>query len=94
MSGASSSTLLRFLGNELKIPIVGDGTRDAYLAIRSDDQLENRFAPFVLPAGSPTPRPPRCWPASPRGFSQTTGPAEPFDDSALSARPTSAAGSR
>ncbi|SQC99223.1 TniB protein [Enterobacter hormaechei] len=32
--------LLRFLGNELRIPLVGVGTRDAYLAIRSDDQLE------------------------------------------------------
>ncbi|MEV1248688.1 TniB family NTP-binding protein [Nonomuraea sp. NPDC049750] len=41
--------LLRFLGNELKIPLVGVGTREAYLAIRSDDQLENRFAPFALP---------------------------------------------
>jgi len=25
------------------------GTKDAYLAIRSDDQLENRFEPFILP---------------------------------------------
>jgi len=41
--------LLRFLGNELRIPLVGVGTRDAYLAIRSDDQLENRFEPFTLP---------------------------------------------
>ena len=41
--------LLRFLGNELKIPLVGVGTQEAYLAIRSDDQLENRFEPFVLP---------------------------------------------
>lgn len=41
--------LLRFLGNELKIPLVGVGTQEAYLAIRSDDQLENRFTPFVLP---------------------------------------------
>lgn len=41
--------LLRFLGNELRIPIVGVGTRDAYLAIRSDDQLENRFEPLLLP---------------------------------------------
>lgn len=41
--------LLRFLGNELRIPIVGVGTREAYLAIRSDDQLENRFEPFLLP---------------------------------------------
>ena len=36
-------------GNELGIPIVGVGTKEAYLAIRSDDQLENRFEPFVLP---------------------------------------------
>lgn len=43
-------TLLRFLGNELRIPIVGVGTKDAYLAIRSDDQLENRFEPMPLPA--------------------------------------------
>lgn len=41
--------LLRFLGNELRIPLVGVGTREAYLAVRSDDQLENRFEPFVLP---------------------------------------------
>jgi type II secretory pathway predicted ATPase ExeA len=41
--------LIRFLGNELRIPIVGVGTREAYLAIRADDQLENRFEPIVLP---------------------------------------------
>lgn len=41
--------LLRFLGNELCVPLVGVGTRDAYLAIRSDDQLENRFEPMMLP---------------------------------------------
>ena len=41
--------LLRFLGNELRIPLVGVGTREAYLAIRSDDQLENRFEPVMLP---------------------------------------------
>lgn len=41
--------LLRFLGNELRIPLVAVGTREAYLAIRSDDQLENRFEPFTLP---------------------------------------------
>lgn len=41
--------LIRFLGNELRIPLVGVGTREAYLAIRSDDQLENRFEPFALP---------------------------------------------
>lgn len=41
--------LLRYLGNELRVPLVGVGTRDAYLAIRADDQLENRFAPLTLP---------------------------------------------
>lgn len=54
MAGAGSSrreflNLLRFLGNELRIPLVGIGTKEAYLAIRSDDQLENRFEPLVLP---------------------------------------------
>jgi type II secretory pathway predicted ATPase ExeA len=45
--------LLRYLGNELRIPLVGAGTRDAYLAIRADDQLENRFAPLILPRWKP-----------------------------------------
>ncbi|TFB83140.1 transposase [Cryobacterium levicorallinum] len=54
LAGSGSSrreflNLLRFLGNELRIPIIGVGTREAYLAIRSDDQLENRFEPVVLP---------------------------------------------
>lgn len=41
--------MLRYVGNALKIPIVCLGTKDAYLAIRSDPQLENRFEPFLLP---------------------------------------------
>lgn len=41
--------LIRFLGNQMKIPIVCVGTKDAYYAVRSDDQLENRFEPFTLP---------------------------------------------
>ncbi len=41
--------LMRFLGNELSISLVGAGTKDAYMAIRSDDQLENRFEPLTLP---------------------------------------------
>ena len=41
---------LRFLGNELRIPIVGLGTKQAQIAVRSDDQLENRFEPVPLPA--------------------------------------------
>lgn len=40
--------ILRFLGNELQLSIVGVGIKDAYLAIRSDDQLENHFEPLVL----------------------------------------------
>jgi Bacterial TniB protein len=46
--------LLRFLGNELRIPLVGVGTRDAYLVIRADDQLENRFEPLTLPRWEPS----------------------------------------
>jgi hypothetical protein len=45
--------LIRYLGNELRIPLVGVGTREAYLATRSDDQLENRFAPLTLPRWVP-----------------------------------------
>lgn len=45
--------LLRFVGNELRISVVGVGTREAYLAIRSDEQLENRFTPFTLPPWQP-----------------------------------------
>jgi hypothetical protein len=41
--------VLRSLGNTLRIPLVCVGIREAYLAIRSDEQLENRFAPFALP---------------------------------------------
>lgn len=42
--------MLRFLGNTLRIPIVGLGTKQAQIAVRSDDQLENRFEPLPLPA--------------------------------------------
>ena len=35
--------LLRWFGNELQIPLVGVGTAEAMRAIRSDDQLANRF---------------------------------------------------
>jgi len=41
--------LLRYLGNALRIPVIGAGTRDAYLAVRTDPQLENRFEPIALP---------------------------------------------
>ncbi len=41
--------LLRWLGNELKIPLVAVGTAEALHAIQSDDQLANRFEPIALP---------------------------------------------
>lgn len=41
--------VLRMIGNKAKIPLVCVGTKDAYLAIRSDPQLENRFEPILLP---------------------------------------------
>ncbi|MDF2119159.1 TniB family NTP-binding protein [Roseiarcaceae bacterium H3SJ34-1] len=44
--------LLRWLGNELQIPLVGVGTAEALRAIRSDDQLVNRFVPISLPVWS------------------------------------------
>ncbi len=47
--------LLRWLGNELRLPLVGVGTRDAWLGIRTDPQLENRFEPVVLSPWRPGP---------------------------------------
>ena len=41
--------VIKHLGNELQIPIVGVGTRDAFNAIHSDPQLANRFEPAILP---------------------------------------------
>jgi hypothetical protein len=41
--------LLRWLGNELRIPLIGVGTAEALRAVRSDDQLANRFEPFAVP---------------------------------------------
>jgi type II secretory pathway predicted ATPase ExeA len=41
--------VLRWLGNELQIPLVAVGTAEAMRAIHSDDQLANRFTPFALP---------------------------------------------
>jgi len=41
--------VLRWLGNELQIPLVGVGTPEGLRAIRSDEQLVNRFEPFALP---------------------------------------------
>jgi len=41
--------VLRWLGNELQIPIIAAGTAEALHAIQSDDQLANRFEPIALP---------------------------------------------
>ena len=40
--------VLKYLGNELKIPLVGVGTIDAVRAIQTDPQLTNRFDPITL----------------------------------------------
>jgi hypothetical protein len=42
--------VLRYLSNELMIPIVLAGTKDAFRAIGTERSLENRFEPVVLPA--------------------------------------------
>lgn len=41
--------ILKHIGNELQIPIVGVGTKEALQVVHSDDQLANRFEPFPLP---------------------------------------------
>ncbi len=40
--------VIKYLGNELQIPIVGIGTRDAFNAVQTDPQLANRFEPELL----------------------------------------------
>jgi len=41
--------VIKYLGNELQVPIVGLGTKDAFRAIQTDAQLANRFEPAILP---------------------------------------------
>lgn len=41
--------VIKYLGNELQISIVGVGTKDAFRALQTDPQLSNRFEPIVLP---------------------------------------------
>lgn len=41
--------VIKYLGNELQVPIVGAGTKDAFRAIQTDPQLANRFTPVLLP---------------------------------------------
>lgn len=40
--------VIKYLGNELQIPIVAVGTHDAFNAIHTDPQLANRFEPALL----------------------------------------------
>lgn len=41
--------VLKYLGNELCVPLVGIGTAEAIRAVQTDPQLANRFTPEVLP---------------------------------------------
>ena len=41
--------VIKYMGNELQIPIVAAGTHDAFNAIQIDPQLANRFEPALLP---------------------------------------------
>jgi len=40
---------LKYLGNELCVPIVGIGTAESIRAVQTDPQLANRFTPELLP---------------------------------------------
>jgi type II secretory pathway predicted ATPase ExeA len=40
--------VLKYLGNELQVPIVGVGTVEAIRAVATDPQLANRFEPLAL----------------------------------------------
>lgn len=40
---------LKYIGNQLQIPLVGVGTEMAWDAVKIDGQLANRFEPFMLP---------------------------------------------
>jgi hypothetical protein len=44
--------VIKYMGNELQIPIVAAGTHDAFNAIQIDPQLANRFEPALLPRWS------------------------------------------
>jgi hypothetical protein len=41
--------VLKYLGNDLQIPLVGLGTKEALRAVQADPQLANRFEPAALP---------------------------------------------
>ena len=40
---------IKYLGNEMQIPIIGVGIKEAFHAIQTDQQLSNRFDPVFLP---------------------------------------------
>ena len=40
---------LKFISNELRMPIVALGTNEALYAMQTDPQIESRFEPFALP---------------------------------------------
>jgi hypothetical protein len=40
---------VKYIGNELSVPVVGAGTRQALCAVQSDSQIENRFQPLEIP---------------------------------------------
>jgi len=40
--------VIKYLSNELKIPIICSGIKDAFNVMQSDQQLSNRFEPIVL----------------------------------------------
>jgi transposase InsO family protein len=41
--------VLKYMSNDLQIPIIGAGVQSAFNALQSDDQMANRFKPVVLP---------------------------------------------
>lgn len=41
--------VIKYLGNELEVPIVGIGTKEAESAIKTEPQLSNRFERYRLP---------------------------------------------
>ncbi len=40
--------VIKYIGNELQVPVIGVGTKDAFRAIQTDPQLANRFEPVLL----------------------------------------------
>jgi len=40
---------LKYLGNELQIPIVGVGIKESFHVMQTDQQMSNRFEPALLP---------------------------------------------